>query len=716
MRTLEELEQRAWAVIRQLTLEEKCNELLHEAPGIPRLGIKPYNYWSEALHGVARCGRATVFPEPIGQGATWDPELSHRIGEAVSSEGRAKFNIAQSIGNYGEDAGLTYWSPNVNLFRDPRWGRGMETYGEDPLLISRMGVEFIHGMQGDDPVYLKTAACAKHYAVHSGPEKLRHGFNVNPSKRDFFETYMPAFEACVKDGKVESVMSAYNSVYDNPATGSHYMLTEILRDKWGFKGHVVSDSGAVEDICTGHHKAKDFAEASAMAINAGCEVDALEAFKHLKEAVDRGLCKEEDVDKALFHAYMTRLKLGILLPDDESPWREYGEEVIECKKHRELSREAARKGMVLLKNGTHTTADGSQVPVLPLKKDIESIFVGGAYATDTHALMGNYYGISSRMVTYLEGIAERVSAGTKIYHMYGFQGTTPTVNPINWALKESTTKEVAIISLGVSGLLEGEEGDAIASTNVGDRPDMRIPEHQLKFLRQISKNRKNKIVAIVSGGSALELKEVCDLCDAVIMCWYPGGEGGTALADLLFGDYNFSGRLPITFPVSDKYLPPFKDYSMEGRTYKWQKKGIQFPFGYGLSYGHIIYNNVSPADESHTDGKFRFIVEIANDGDVAVDEVVQLYAATPRAGKKLKGSDQHVPNQQLVGFQHVLLAPGEQRQVEVICDQKWFETVNADGEREMMRGTYRITAAAAAPCRRSEQLGVQMVSCEFVVF
>ncbi len=702
MSSLDTLRQRALDTISKLTLEEKCNQLLHEAPGIERLGIKPYNWWSEALHGVARCGRATVFPEPIGQAATFDPELSHRIGEAVSTEGRAKFNIAQKIGNYGEDAGLTYWSPNVNLFRDPRWGRGMETFGEDPLLIAQMGVEFIKGMQGDDSIYLKTAACAKHYAVHSGPEKLRHGFNVNPTKRDLFETYLPAFEACVKEGKVESVMSAYNAVYGHSATGSHYLLTEVLRDMWNFEGHVVSDSGAIEDICTGHHAAKDYSEASAISLKAGCDIDAGWCHHALYEAVQKGLCTEADVNRALLNAYMTREKLGILLPDDESPYRNYGEEVIECKEHRALAREAARKGMVLLKNDQ----------TLPLRKDIESIFVGGAYATDTFALMGNYYGVSSHMSTYLEGIAGRVSVGTKIFHMYGFQGTTPTVNPINWALKEAPIKDVAIISIGVSGLLEGEEGDAIASTNVGDRPNMRIPEHQLEFLRQISKDHKNKIVAIVSGGSALELDEVCELCDAVIMCWYPGEEGGEALADVLFGDANFSGRLPITFPVNDKALPPFEDYSMEGRTYKWQTEGIQFPFGYGLSYGHVAYREVKVVSQDAE--AVTIDLTLANDSSCAVDEVAQIYAATPWAGQFLPNSTQHVANQQLVAFRHVLLAPGEEQTVRLTIPLSRFTTVDADGVRQLVQGRYVITAAAAAPCPRSRELGVEMVSSEFV--
>ena len=693
-----ELRQRALETIAKLTLEEKCNQLLHEAPGIERLGIKPYNYWSEALHGVARCGRATVFPEPIGQGATFDPDLSRRIGEAVSSEGRAKFNIAQQIGNYGEDAGLTYWSPNVNLFRDPRWGRGMETYGEDPLLIAEMGVQFIKGMQGDDPTFLKTAACAKHYAVHSGPEKLRHGFNVEPTKRDLFETYLPAFEACVKEGHVESVMSAYNAVYGHSATGSHYLLTEVLREKWGFEGHVVSDSGAIEDICTGHHAAADLAEASATALQAGCDVDAGWCHHSLYEAVKRGLCTEADVDRALLNAYMTRLKLGILLPDDDSPYRDYPESVIECQEHRALAREAARKGMVLLKNNG----------ALPLSKNVGEVFVGGAYATDTFAMMGNYYGVSSRMSTYLEGIAGRVSAGTKIFHMYAFQGTTPTVNPINWALKEARNKDVTIISLGVSGLLEGEEGDAIASTNVGDRPDLRIPEHQLEYLRQISRDRTSKLIAIVSGGSALELDEVCELCDAVVMCWYPGEEGGEALADVLFGDANFSGRLPITFPVNDRALPPFEDYSMEGRTYKWQTEGIAFPFGYGLSYGHVCYRDVSVT--SHDAASVTLALTLHNDSDHAVDEVAQIYVATPWAGQLLPGSEQHVANQQLAAFQHVTIEPGETIRAKIQIPISRFTLVDANGDRRLVAGRYTITAAAAAPCRRSEELGVEQVS------
>ena len=477
--TEKKMQKRAREVISKLTLEEKISQLLHEAKGIDRLGIKPYNWWSEALHGVARCGRATVFPEPIGIAATFDENLMFRIGDAVATEGRAKFNIAQSIGNYGEDAGLTFWSPNVNIFRDPRWGRGMETFGEDPYLVSRMGVAFVKGMQGEDPFYLKTAACAKHYAVHSGPEGIRHGFNVDPSKKDLYETYLPAFKALIQESNVESVMSAYNSVYGSPATGSHYLLTEILRDEWGFKGHIVSDNGAVEDINTGHHKVKDYAEAAAMALKAGCDLDGGAAYEHLKEALDRGLVTEEDIDRSLLILFMTRLKLGILLPDDYSPYKDAPESLICCRKHSNIAREAARKSMVLMKN------DG----LLPLRKDIASVFVGGAFATDTFALMGNYYGIAGHMSSYLEGISTHVSAGTKIYHMYGFQATTPNVNPLNYAIKEARTKDIAIVTLGLSGMLEGEEGDAIATANHGDRGSLRIPEHQLEFLRQIGKDR-----------------------------------------------------------------------------------------------------------------------------------------------------------------------------------------------------------------------------------
>lgn len=682
------MQERAMSVISKLTVEEKISQLLHEAKGIDRLGIKPYNWWSEALHGVARCGRATVFPEPIGIAATFDEDLMHRIGDAVASEGRAKFNIAQSIGNYGEDAGLTFWSPNVNIFRDPRWGRGMETFGEDPYLVSRLGVAFVKGMQGDDPFYLKTAACAKHYAVHSGPEAIRHGFNVDPSKKDLYETYLPAFKACIQESKVESVMSAYNAVYGSPATGSHYLLTEILRDEWGFKGHIVSDNGAVEDINTGHHKADDYAEAAAKALKAGCDLDGGAAYEHLKEALDRGLVTEEDIDRSLLILFMTRLKLGILLPDDYSPYKDAPEEVICCKKHSDIALEAARKSMVLIKN------DG----LLPLKKDIASVFVGGAFATDTYALMGNYYGIAGHMSSYLEGIATHVSAGTKIYHMYGFQATTPNVNPINYAIKESRTKDIAIITLGVSGMLEGEEGDAIATAKHGDRDNLRIPEHQLEFLRQIGKDRNNKLIAIVCGGSPLELQEVTELCDAVILTWYPGQAGGEALADLIFGDDNFSGRLPITFPTCAEALPPFEGYSMKGRTYKYQADGIAYPFGYGLTYGGKI--KYGPLKAVKNGENVELSITLSNDTDCAIEETAQLYVATPTAGVSS-------PFNSLIGFKKVKLAPGERKEVVFIAERERIKTVVEDGSSVLIPGEYTFSVAAAAPCRRSEELDLE---------
>lgn len=683
------MQERARGVISKLTVEEKISQLLHEAEGIERLGIKPYNWWSEALHGVARCGRATVFPEPIGIAATFDEGLMRRIGDAVATEGRAKFNIAQSIGNYGEDAGLTYWSPNVNIFRDPRWGRGMETFGEDPYLVSRMGVAFVKGMQGDDPFFLKTAACAKHYAVHSGPEGIRHGFNVDPSKKDLYETYLPAFKALVQEAKVESVMSAYNAVYGSPATGSHYLLTEILRDEWGFKGHVVSDNGAVEDINTGHHKVKDYAEAAAEALKAGCDLDGGAAYEHLKEALDRGLVTEEDIDKSLLTLFMTRLKLGILLPDDESPYREVGEEVICCRKHDNLAREAARKSMVLIKNNG----------VLPLDKNLASVYVGGAFATDTYAMMGNYYGIAGHMSTYLEGIATHVSAGTKIYHMYGFQASTPNLNPLNYAIKEARTKDVAIVTLGLSGMLEGEEGDAIATVNHGDKDSMKIPEHQLEFLRQIGKDRTNKIIAIVCGGSPVELREITELCDAVIVSWYPGQAGGEAMADLLFGDDNFSGRLPITFPTCAEALPPFEDYSMKGRTYKYQADGIEYPFGYGLAYGGKVGYGPLKA-EKRSDGINLSFSLTNDDTEYSMMETAQIYAAAPGAGIDS-------PFNSLVGFKRVKLAPGETKKVSMTVSKELLKTVMEDGSSVLVPGKYVLSAAAAAPCRRSRELGLE---------
>lgn len=687
----EQMRQKAQSLMRQMTVDEKISQLMNDAPGIERLGIRPYNWWNEALHGVARNGRATVFPEPIGLGASFDTALLEQMGDAVATEGRAKFNEAQRLGNYGLCAGLTYWSPNVNIFRDPRWGRGMETYGEDPFLTGKMGTAYVKGLQGTDPFFLKAAACAKHYAVHSGPEKDRHSFNATPTRRDLFETYLPAFRRLVQEGRVEAVMGAYNRVYGESASGSPYLLTDILRTSWGFKGHVVSDCGAVADIYTGHRIAGSYAEAAAIALKSGLNLNCGTSFRALKEALDRKLIEEKDLDRALLPLLLTRLKLGILTADDRSPYADVPLTVVACEAHAELARRAAQESMVLLKN------EGA----LPLDKHIRTLYVAGPYATDLFALMGNYYGVSNRYVSFLQGIVEKASVGTCVYYKQGFQATTPNVNEVDWSVGEAKTAEVCVVVMGHSGATEGEEGDAIASPLRGDKADIALPAHQMDFLRRLRHGNTNKIVTVLTGGGPIDVREVAALSDAVVMAWYAGQEGGRALGDLLFGDVGFSGRLPVTFPSSADVLPAFDDYSMCGRTYKYMKDNIQYPFGYGLTYGSVAYKSVKILNPKRV-GKEPVAVEVIlqNDGQQTVEEVAQLYLSVPGAGRT-------APTSSLVGFERVTLQPGAEKRVRFTVEPDLVKTVQENGESKLLKGTYTFTAGAAAPCERSEELGVK---------
>ena len=555
---MQQLEQQARDIIGQMTLKEKFSQMMNTTPGIKRLGIEPYDWWNEGLHGVGRAGRATVFPQPIGLAATFHPELMEQVGDAIATEARAKYEIARSNGNHARYTGLTFWSPNVNIFRDPRWGRGMETWGEDPFLTGTMGTAFVRGMQGNDPVYLKVAACGKHFAVHSGPEATRHMANVEPSQRDLWETYLPAFRMLVQDAKVEIIMGAYNRVYKESATGSKFLLTDILRKQWGFKGHIVSDCDAVEDIWKGHKIANTPAEACAVAIKAGLNIECGSTFKALQEALDQKLLTEEDIDNALMPLMMTRLRLGIIRPDDKCPYNHTDPSEIGSPNHISLARQSAVESMVLLKNNG----------VLPIDKNIHTLYVTGAGAADAFWLMGNYFGISDRYCTYLQGIVSKVSDGTAVNYRPGVLESAPTRNTINWAVGEAAGAEKTIVIMGNNGNLEGEEGEAIDSER-GDRDNIRIPESQMNYLRQICKRKKHGVIVVLTGGSPLDVREVSELADAVVVAWYPGQEGGYALGDLLFGDANFSGRLPVTFPADGDLLPPFDDYSMKGRTYKY---------------------------------------------------------------------------------------------------------------------------------------------------
>jgi len=689
------MEARAKELISQMTLEEKCAQLMNTTPGIDRLGFKPYDYWNEGLHGVGRTGRATVFPEPIGLGASFDPQLVEEIGDAVSSEGRAKYVIAQKQQNYSRYSGLTYWSPNVNIFRDPRWGRGMETYGEDPYLTGRMGLAYVYGLQGHDPFYLKTSACAKHFAVHSGPESTRHEADIHPSQRDLSETYLPAFKTLVEGG-VESVMMAYNSVNESPCSSNVYLMY-LLRKQWGFKGHIVSDCGAVDDIYLGHAKVETAAEASALAIKAGLNLECGETFRALGEALEKGLITENDIDKALLPLIMTRLKLGIIEHDSECPYNEMPESVICSEEHTALALRAAKESMVLLKN-----RDG----LLPLKKDTKRIYITGEGATEVYNLMGNYYGISPRYTCYLQGIVNMVSNGTTVDYRPGCLLTTPNSNDMNWAIGDSQGAEYTIVFLGNNGNCEGEEGEAIASEHRGDRAELKLPEAQIDYLRKIREKKKDGLILVLTGGSPIDMTELYDLADAIVMTWYAGQEGGLALGHLIFGDDNFSGRLPITFPTDVRKLPDFEDYSMQGRTYKYMQDNIFFPFGYGLSYSHVAYKSAEICGKEEE--LIRCSVTLKNEGQMAVDEVVQAYVSAPGAGKD-------APLQQLAGFWRIRLEAGEEKTVEATIDVRQLETVNEKGEHELRKGAYTIRFAAAAPSARSKELGVEIAEVEFTL-
>ena len=690
--TMEKFEKQANEIIAQMTLEEKFSQLMNETPGIPRLGIEPYDWWNEGLHGVGRDGRATVFPQPIGLGATFNPVLIRDIGDAIATEARAKYIVARRNKNYSRYTGLTFWSPNVNIFRDPRWGRGMETWGEDPFLTGSMGSAFVQGMQGNDPNYLKVAACGKHYAVHSGPEATRHTVNVEPSKHDLWETYLPAFEMLVKDAKVEIIMGAYNRVYSESASGSKFLLTDILRKQWGFKGHIVSDCDAIADIWKGHKIAKTEAEACAIAIKAGLNVECGSTFKALKDALAQNLLTEQDIDNALRPLMMTRLKLGIIKPDPDCPYNHFDESEICSEKNIALAREAAVESMVLLKNDNNA---------LPIDKNIHTLFVTGAGAADAFWLMGNYFGISDRYCTYLQGIVSKVSNGTAVNYRPGCLESAPTLNAINWAVDESVGAEKTIVVMGNNGNLEGEEGEAIDSKR-GDRDNIRIPESQMNYLRQICRRKKEGVIVVLTGGSPVDVREVCKLADAVVMAWYPGQEGGYALGDLLFGDKNFSGRLPVTFPADGDLLPSFEDYSMRGRTYKYMSDNIYFPFGYGLSYGRADYSNLQvKADSKHA----LVTVKLSNPSTWDIAETVQVYVSAPGAGTT-------APFQQLAVFKRVQLTAGASTEVLLEVPVDRMMTVQEDGSRKLLKGEYTITVSSAAPSSRNAELGVSALTAK----
>jgi beta-glucosidase len=684
----EPMQDRIDNLISQMTLEEKVFQMVYISPAIERLEIPKYYWWNECLHGVARAGNATVFPQAIGLAATFDPDLIFRIATAISDEARAMYNAAIRIGNRSQYCGLTFWSPNINIFRDPRWGRGQETYGEDPYLTSQMGAAFVKGLQGDDPKYLKAAACAKHFAVHSGPEKLRHEFNAHTNKKDLFETYLPAFKALV-DAGVESVMCAYNASNGKPCCGNNFLIKEVLRGKWNFQGHVVSDCWALVDFYNGHKICDSAVEASALALQAGVNLNCGSVFPNLVEAVKRGLLTEEEIDHSLAVLLKTRFKLGMFDPEGSNPYDKIPLDVIDCEEHRQLALDAARKSMVLLKNNG----------VLPLSNNLKKYYITGPNATSLECLLGNYYGINKRLVTYIEGISAAVEFGIQVEYRPGILLAQESMNPIDLAYEDSLLSDAIIIIMGINSFLEGEEVDSLLSPYAGDRPDYNLPAHQIKFLKKIKNGTTKPVIAVITGGSPMNLSEVHEFADAVILSWYPGEEGGTALADILFGKVSPSGKLPITFPKSFDQLPPYEEYSMKGRTYRYMTEEPLYPFGYGLSYSKFEFS--APQLSSTTlsaNSEAELSVKIANKGEVASDEVVQLYVSP-------SGHLPNAPLYSLKGVRRIHLLPGEEVELTFPINPAILETVNTDGDLVLVKGKYRIFIGTSLPTERSLELG-----------
>jgi beta-glucosidase len=693
----EEREKRIKGMISKMTLEEKVSQLSYNAPTVESAGIPKYNWWNECLHGVARAGLATVFPQAIALAATFDEALIRQVAEAISDEARAKYNEAVKRGNRSQYYGLTFWTPNINIFRDPRWGRGQETYGEDPYLTGRIGLALVKGLQGDDPgSHLKAAACAKHYAVHSGPEKQRHVFNAVVTKKDLFETYLPAFKLLVEND-VETVMGAYNRTLGEPCGGSTYLLKDILLGKWGFKGHVTSDCWAIQDFHKYHKVTKTPEESAAMALKAGCDLNCGCTYPMLTAAYKQGLVTENDIDTALTRLLRTRFKLGMFDPPENDPYRNLGNEVVDCEKHRALALEAARKSIVLLKNDNN---------LLPLDDSAKQILLIGPGAANVLTLLANYYGMSSKLVTILEGLAGKIKDKPAISFEYRQASLMYEPNHRGYAAFGGGGEDappfgldgvdVVVAVYGLDGSMEGEEGDAIASDSNGDRDAIELPPWQLNFLRRIKKAGK-KVILVLTGGSPIAFPE--DIADAILFAWYPGEEGGNAVADLIFGDAVPSGKLPVTFPRSTSQLPPYEDYSMKGRTYRYMKEDPLYPFGFGLSYTTFRFDGAEASNPSvAAGGSVKLKILVSNTGTRDAEEVVQIYVT-----RDSRNEDE--PAASLKGFKRVKVPSGKTVAAEIELPASAFETVNAEGESVLLPGTYTVTAADAAPVPAAVEKG-----------
>ena len=684
--TREKAKKLAQELVGRMSVEEMASQLRFDAPGIERLGVPAYNWWNEALHGLARGGTATSFPQAIGMAAMFDDELLEKIASAISDEARAKYNALSKEGDRDIYHGLTMWSPNVNIFRDPRWGRGHETYGEDPYLTARLGCAFVRGLQGRGET-LKVAACAKHFAAHSGPEALRHGFNAEVSDKDMEETYLPAFRALVQEAKVEAVMGAYNRTNGEPCCASDALMKK-LRGEWGFEGHFVSDCWAIRDFHENHKITEGPIWSVTKALKAGCDLNCGCTYQHIMNAYAQGLITKEDISRCAVRVFTTRYLLGIL-GDEGSEWDAVPYETIECEEHLALAHRAALRSCVLLKNDA----------LLPLDPDSgETIGVIGPNANSRVALVGNYHGTASRYVTVLEGIQDLLAGRGRVLYSEGCALSEKSVEPLaqpNDRLAEAIAvakhSDKVILVLGLDETLEGEEGDTGNSYYSGDKADLLLPEPQRILLSAVLSLGKPTVVVLLAG-SAIDLSAAQESADAILLGWYPGAGGGKAVAELLFGKESPSGKLPLTFYRNEALseMPAFTDYSMQNRTYRYYAGEPLYPFGYGLSYGKL---------ELHLEKAERggATVRVRNGSGRAIEEVVELYLKDVR-------SPLAPPNPILCGFQRIRLEAGEEKALFVPIREEAFTVVDGKGERIPGGGEWTLFAGFGAPDKRSEEL------------
>ena len=690
-------ENKAEKLISEMTIEEKASQMVHSSRPIQRLNIEKYNWWNEALHGVARSAKATVFPQAIAMAATFDTILIKNVGEAISDEARAIHNIFRQKNMKNEYTGLTFWSPNINIFRDPRWGRGHETYGEDPYLTSVIGRAFVKGMQGNDKKYLKVAACAKHFAVHSGPENERHSFNAQVSKKDLYETYLPAFKSLV-DVNVDAIMCAYNRTNNNPCCGSNELIENILRESWNFKGHVVSDCGAIFDINNNHSFTNSDLESVAYAVKGGVDLNCGSMYNLIPDAIKAELLSEKDVDKSLKRLLMTRLKLGTIGNVDDNPYSNIQPDIINSKKHKNLAKEVAVKSIVLLKNKNN---------LLPLKKEINTLFITGPNAANTNTLLGNYHGLSSEIVTPLEGIVGQISKGTMVRYKMGVGINDQQTNRTEWSASLAGSSDATIAIMGISALMEGEEGAAISSNANGDRSGIDLPNTQINYIKTLRNKAGSKpIILVLNSGSALNLSEVEPYVDAIIYAWYLGEQGGNAIAEIIFGDSNPSGKLPFTIPRSTDQLPDYKDYSMKNRTYRYIQYIPMYPFGFGLSYSQIKFSDLNFSDDIFKIGNSMTVsLQVENISDKYTEEVIQMYITQP-------DSNYINPKFSLKQFKRIFLGPREKKNITFLLTSQMLESFDVHGNSKLQTGTYKITIGNSSPGIRSKQLGATLLSKE----